>query len=552
MAFGCLGYPKEKEQCSAFQCLLLIFGLLFFASFAHSELSPQTESCLSCHTESTSYVVEEWKHSKHYQQGVGCFECHRSSLDTNPAAFKHQGEVISLLVTPNQCKPCHTKEVEEYTGSIHATSGIIAQLGSALGGGAYWNIAASVAGWVPWDFSKGREKKSKDAVSTGDQPIKYKGNVVKDPFWKRLKETPASRWGNWPQGTSKNDKPLKDVLQIFADWGCLWCHGSTVKILKKTPEKVEFYPETYPSGGAGRVNPDGSLGNCSACHPHHSFSLAVARDPSSCGRCHESEDHPNLEAYYRSMHGAMYLAKKHTANYDQPLMKAGKDYLSPSCANCHMGAVYRGKEMLYPPSHDPACIAQWKFGAWQVTLLREKGMAHPVVKEAWIRVNPRLGVEFVQAGTAGASRVPVSFPSSGMQNRERALAVCNQCHNKQWVGNFFLSADSTVFLLQHIRDMAFDAGNELKKVGVFTPLDNKKILDIGAMGVRPTQIMMYHTSPGLIWWDGIYKLLGEYAEWIESSVAPRLGTEKASVFLGWLDEYEGALQRMKGKTKLSR
>jgi transposase-like protein len=94
---------------------------------------------------------------------------------------------------------------------------------------------------------------------------------------------------------------------------------------------------------------------------------------------------------------------------------------------------------------------------------------------------------------------------------ERALAVCNQCHNKQWVGNFFLSADSTVYLLQHIRDMAFDAGDELKKLGVFNPLDIKTIRDIGE--------------------------------------APRLGTEKASVFLEWMEEYEEALKRINGHSK---
>ncbi|MEJ2453180.1 MAG: multiheme c-type cytochrome [Candidatus Thiodiazotropha sp.] len=41
-----------------------------------------------------------------------------------------------------------------------------------------------------------------------------------------------------------------------------------------------------PNSGIGRINPDSSKGSCSACHGHHAFSKAQAREPSACIRCH--------------------------------------------------------------------------------------------------------------------------------------------------------------------------------------------------------------------------------------------------------------------------
>jgi hypothetical protein len=75
-------------------------------------------------------------------------------------------------------------------------------------------------------------------------------------------------------------------------------------------EKGKLHPATWPNSGIGRVNPDGSKGTCSACHARHSFSIAQARQPESCGRCHMGPDHPQIEAYYESKHGVMYEANK--------------------------------------------------------------------------------------------------------------------------------------------------------------------------------------------------------------------------------------------------
>ena len=78
--------------------------------------------------------------------------------------------------------------------------------------------------------------------------------------------------------------------------GCWQCHGSRVQI--QTDENG--YPKyndlrillldakTWPNTGMGRINLDGSKGSCTACHNRHHFSVAQARQPENCGKCHMS------------------------------------------------------------------------------------------------------------------------------------------------------------------------------------------------------------------------------------------------------------------------
>ena len=53
------------------------------------------------------------------------------------------------------------------------------------------------------------------------------------------------------------------------------------------------------------------------------------------------------------------------------------------------------------------------------------------------------------------------------------------------------------------------------------------------MGVRPTQIMMYHTAPGQIWWDGLMRVSQDFVEYVDTKVTPRLGAEKTQQWVSW-------------------
>ena len=127
------------------------------------------------------------------------------------------------------------------------------------------------------------------------------------------------------------------------------------------------------------------------------------------------------------------------------------------------------------------------------------------------------------------------------------MAVCNQCHSKQWTGNFFAVADSSIYMLDHIRAMTFDVEKALQEAGVYTPEDTVIIRNIGAMGVRPTQIMMYHTAPGEIWWDGLMRVSQNFVEYIEAKVTPRLGAEKTKEWVSWIPEYEKRTRDLRAK-----
>jgi hypothetical protein len=137
-----------------------------------------------------------------------------------------------------------------------------------------------------------------------------------------------------------------------ANSGCAQCHGSKVKVLADG----SLDPQTWPNTGVGRVNPDGSLGACTACHPRHSFSLAVARSPESCGRCHLGPDHPQSEIYAESVHGVLFASHRQDSDLNAAggAWLPGRNYHYPTCATCHMSATSDE-----PVTHDTGTRLSW-------------------------------------------------------------------------------------------------------------------------------------------------------------------------------------------------
>ncbi len=96
--------------------------------------------------------------------------------------------------------------------------------------------------------------------------------------------------------------------------GCESCHGAKVEIDPSSPNRLSRH--SWPNSGIGRINPDGSLGSCNACHTRHSFSKAQARQPEACSKCHLGPDHPQKEVYEESKHGNAYFTNKNLMNLD--------------------------------------------------------------------------------------------------------------------------------------------------------------------------------------------------------------------------------------------
>ena len=61
---------------------------------------------------------------------------------------------------------------------------------------------------------------------------------------------------------------------------------------------------------------------CDSCHTKHGTDLSAARAPGVCGTCHMGPDHPQLEMWETSLHGALYSRGSGTG--------------APACATCHM------------------------------------------------------------------------------------------------------------------------------------------------------------------------------------------------------------------------
>ena len=204
--------------------------------------------------------------------------------------------------------------------------------------------------------------------------------------------------------------------------GCWQCHGSQVKVL----EGGKLDPATWPNTGIGRINPDGTEGACSACHSRHAFSVEQARNPDNCGKCHMGPDHPQIEIYYESKHGIAYRAHKDKLKMDQSKWIVGEDYyLAPTCATCHMSAT-----PSKPATGDrPAITGQ--------AVTHDVGMRISWNNRPMVSVRPEVSDK--KMGLPGAD-------VNWMTRRANMQDVCLNCHQKQWVDNFYIQYDGIVHL----------------------------------------------------------------------------------------------------------
>lgn len=112
---------------------LLSFLVLSLIPVARPDVSKDGQACLDCHRSSTPGIVEQWGESAHAKKNVDCYSCHRAN-EKDPATFDHYGHRIAVIVTPNYCARCHTKEVEQFEKSHHAQAAqFIGSLDNMLG-----------------------------------------------------------------------------------------------------------------------------------------------------------------------------------------------------------------------------------------------------------------------------------------------------------------------------------------------------------------------------------------------------------------------------------
>jgi hydroxylamine dehydrogenase len=107
-------------------------------------MSPQTRTCIGCHSNVTPGIVQDWLSSRHaktlpgealkksslekrisaetlpkelLEHVVGCYECHSRNVDNHKDAFDHMGHRLQVVVSPHDCKTCHPVEAGQFSGS---------------------------------------------------------------------------------------------------------------------------------------------------------------------------------------------------------------------------------------------------------------------------------------------------------------------------------------------------------------------------------------------------------------------------------------------------
>lgn len=378
-------------------------------------VSPETETCIGCHEQTTPGLVADWRKSRHAMIlpseallkpalqrrvsaqaipprlsafSVGCYECHGLNLDRHGDAFEHNGFRIQVVVSPNDCKTCHPVEAEQYgnTKKAHAIKNL-------MGNPVYHTLVKTITGLKKFDKGK---------ISTGD------------PSDKTLNET------------------------------CLGCHGTVVeakglqKVNTAMGEMEVPLLTNWPNQGVGRQNPDGSIGACSSCHPRHSFSIEVARKPHTCGQCHLEPDVPAYNVYKASKHGNIYKSKEHAWNFSNVPWVLGSDFTAPTCAACH-------NSLLTSPSGDVIAERTHNFSDRLWVRIFGLPYAHP---------QPKSGNTTLIKNADGLP-LPTTFtndPASSYlidkaeQDKRQAKmnGVCNACHTSTWTKGHFAKLDSTI------------------------------------------------------------------------------------------------------------
>lgn len=120
--------------------VIIVPGLaLIFAAISSSVAPPVVErgvnvlvgsadNCVSCHTNTTPGIVEQYGHSTMAAANVTCTDCHEVAADY-PGAVAHEGTFVLNSPTAAMCQTCHANEVAQFNQSRHSLPAYVAMVG---------------------------------------------------------------------------------------------------------------------------------------------------------------------------------------------------------------------------------------------------------------------------------------------------------------------------------------------------------------------------------------------------------------------------------------
>lgn len=379
------------------------------------KISEATQDCIDCHTSITPGIVADWQNSRHSQFSVeealakpelekrvsssnipdeqlgfvvGCAECHMLFAALHKDSFDHNDYDVHTIVTPIDCAACHATEMAEYSENIMSQAHL-----NLTENALYMDMVNAVNGLQ--HFSDGHMK-----------------------FDKADDTTNAS--------------------------ACLSCHGTRVTVEGFKERETELGGMTFPvlkgwpNQGVGRINPDGSVGSCTACHARHQFSIELARKPETCSQCHEGPDVPAFKVYSVSKHGNIYFTEGHGWDYEAIPWTVGRDFTAPTCAVCHISLIV---------DEEGTVIAKRTHRMNDRLDKRLFGLiySHPHPKSAnTTGIRNKAGLPLPTELTGEPASDFLIDKTEQAKRRERMKNVCNSCHASGWVDGHFAMLDKTI------------------------------------------------------------------------------------------------------------
>lgn len=382
---------------------------------AQPDPSDATAECLICHEMATPGIVFDWQRSRHANitpsealkadpinrrvsalafaknvrdTSIGCFECHGINTANHADSFEHFGYYINKVVSPKDCSTCHPLERAQFDSS----------------------------------------KKGHAIANLRDNPVyhQFETEVI------------------GMKTVGKNGISSQEPSAHTTGEACYACHGTVVEVkgfevIDTDLGEVEVPILTnWPNQGVGRINPDGSRGACTACHPRHGFSIEIARKPYTCAQCHVEPDVPAWDVWKESKHGNITLSEGSHYDWSAVPWKVGQDFKTPSCAVCHVS-------LITDPMDDVIAQRTHNFGDRLWVRIFGLPTSHP---------QPKHGLTTTLRNSDGLP-MPVNFKgepaaeglisSEEMASRQATMSsVCGSCHSTSWVIGHFEQFDAAI------------------------------------------------------------------------------------------------------------
>jgi len=383
-------------------------------------------ACIECHREESPGIFLDWANSSHARANITCYDCHRA-------------EEFDADVSQGHFEQYRRTDTEWGTKEYRTP------------------VAAPV---TPKDCSRCHPDEAKEYDRS-----KHANTL--EIMWK------IDPW--MKQGRNSDIERLT---------GCFECHGTVLEMGEEG-----LTAATWPNEGVGRINLDGSRGTCAACHTRHRFAVSEARKPEACGQCHLGPDHPQIEIYRESKHGAIYDTFGDEWNWEAApgMWTPGVDYRTPTCAVCHMSGVGD-----VPTTHDATERLAWE-------------------SQAPLTVRPD---EFK----------PFPADVSWEEERQKMESICLNCHSEAVVEHHFERFDQVV---ENYNDNYFRPIKEK-----LDELYEKNLLSREYMFDEDLEVEYYELwhhegrrarmgaammAPDYTWWHGFYELKKRFTHFMHEA-----------------------------------